>query len=145
MATGVEVTLPKRFPARALSQGVQDMVDNQLLDLALEFQKNMQYYPPWQPWKNPPPKSGPRAGGARTGNYGRGWGIVTDVKAGGRNSISILNDVTYARYVGGPHGVQANALASRGWPSLEDVAVDTLAEQIAKGRFTLDAKFMGFA
>lgn len=96
-----------------------------LKDVGEQFRTAMKFYPPIQPWKHGFPKTGPRAGGKRTGLYGKGWDsplIITPF------SVRLENSVPYARYVGGPNRArggrarQARHLKARGWPSQSDVA-----------------------
>lgn len=92
----------------------------------LEFLRQMQDYPDAQPWRVPTPKSGPRAGGRRTGDYGRGW------RVSGRTtySVTIINNVPYAVWVGGPtegDGPKQTAnMAGRGWPSMTEAKKSSL-------------------
>lgn len=95
-----------------------------LRDFAFEFQRVMATYPPAKPWKNPPPKTGPRRGGRRTGNYGRGW---TSPPKFSRDRVVMENNVSYSAWVGGSKKTnpgQARALAARGWISQDDAIKD---------------------
>ena len=53
-------------------------------------------YPPALPWTSRPPRTGPRAGGRRTGQLARGWRVRF-----GRGSFDVWNPVLYAGYVQG--------------------------------------------
>lgn len=102
---------------------VQRGVDRFLRDFSFRVVREMQDYPSARPWKRPP-TTGPRRGGRRTGAYGRGWG--TSVQFTG-NSVTIMNSVQYAVYVGGPRRGnrgqrQAAFMRERGWKSVSDVA-----------------------
>lgn len=104
------------------TQGVRADARRALDSYGAAVIRRMQFYPAWQPWKNPP-RSGLRAGGARTGNYGRNW----RKRWVGEYGIEVSNPLSYARYVGGPRNRspgQARALRARGWPSITDVARD---------------------
>lgn len=92
----------------------------------------MQNYPAARPWKNPP-KTGLRAGGKRTGNYGRGWRVVIN-----KDNAKITNGVLYAVYVGGSKKQrpgQARALAARGWQSTDDV-IPRVKKQVGLPQFS---------
>lgn len=102
---------------------VSSGVNRWLRDFSFEVIREMQEYPPWRPWKNPP-RSGPRKGGRRTGAYGKGWGSSVTFTP---NSVTIRNRVGYAVHVGGPRSGergrrQAAAMRARGWKSVTDVA-----------------------
>lgn len=98
----------------------------------LEFMRQMQDYPGAQPWKNPPPKSGPRKDGRRTGNYGRNWRVRNKTKT----SREIVNDVPYAVWVGGRtdgSGPKQTAnMAQRGWTSITTSRSAALAKMKAQ-------------
>lgn len=94
----------------------QAQIDGYLHDFAAEFQHEMATYPPAQPWKNPP-KTGLRAGGRRTGNYGRGWNGSAKYS---KTDVTFINPVGYAKWVGGKE--QARSMARRGWKKVTDVA-----------------------
>jgi hypothetical protein len=122
MPIRVEAIIPRGAvpldPAR-----VQSGVDRWLRDFAFAVQSEMADYPPWRPWRRPP-RSGPRRGGRRTGGYGRGWTLAARFTP---NSVTLVNPVTYAVFVGGPRRGnrgerQARAMAARGWKSISDVA-----------------------
>lgn len=118
MSITIKAILPKqKFDAGKVQQGLNAWLRN----YAFEFQHEMQEYPPAQPWKNPPPKRGLRAGGRRTGTYGRGWTGSTQFTA---NSVTITNPVRYAVYVGGSKRKrpgQTRVMAGRNWKSVSDV------------------------
>lgn len=103
---------------------VQRGVDRFLRDFSFRVVREMQDYPAARPWKHPPPKEGPRKGGRRTGDYGKGWGLAPQFTG---NSVTLWNSVQYAVYVGGPKRGsrgkrQAKAMRERGWKSVSDVA-----------------------
>lgn len=81
-------------------------------------------YPPSRPWKGRTPTTGPRRGGRRTGQLGRGWQVRFR-----RAGFDVFNRVPYAGYVQGfkkaPKGKRQTAvMASRGWASFDkDIAV----------------------
>lgn len=117
---------PKVATAALANQQVQTW----LRDTAFEFQREMQDYPAFQPWKSRPPRSGPRKDGRRTGMYGRGW---TKPPRFSVNSVTVVNDVTYAGWVGGKKSrssrpYQARHMAARGWKSITDVK-DVVAQR----------------
>ena len=85
-----------------------------LTEVGEEFRKEMKFYPP-------------KVRGSsyrRTRRYRRGWDKPLII---GPASVQLLNDVRYARYVGGPtrsregRAGQSRLLASRGWPSQSEV------------------------
>lgn len=83
--------------------------------LGKEVTGETKQYPPWRPWKNPP-KSGPRAGGRRTGDLGRKW--ESGVKPSGQYIIlKIENPVSYAKWVQGKK--QTKVMKARGWRTLQ--------------------------
>lgn len=115
----LQAIVPKQYTS---SKRGREGLDRYLKSFAQEVMRDMQDYPQWRPWKNPP-KTGPRAGGKRLGNYGRSW--FTRGPSG--FAIEIVNNVEYAVYVGGPKkGAkgqrQAAHMHARGWTSVSDVA-----------------------
>lgn len=96
-----------------------------LKDVGEQFQEAMSVYPAKQKWKHGEPKKGPRRGGRRTGAYGRGWKNTPLVIR--EASVTALNPISYARYVGGPRRStggrtrQAKHMRARGWKSQSDV------------------------
>lgn len=89
--------------------------------------RDLTNYPPAQPWRSRPPKTGPRAGGRRTGTLGRNWKLGPFVRSGSSMSIQVFNDVPYAVFVEGPSrgakGARQTAeMKRRGWPSITAVA-----------------------
>jgi hypothetical protein len=82
------------------------------------MEREAKQYPAWRPWKNPP-KTGPRAGGRRTGQLGRGWSRTVS-SIGGSVTMTIKNPVSYAPYVQGSR--QARALAARSWVTIISIA-----------------------
>lgn len=136
MGMSLKAILPKPLPTKPAE--AQKAIDNLLNAFVVVAQRQMQNYPPWQPWKNPP-KTGRRAGGKRTGDYGRGWSSNSVVERK-RFAVTIGNPVTYAVYVGGPHEGdprQAKALAARGWRSVDDAVGPILAELELQGKLHL--------
>lgn len=126
--------LPKRYTTAARGQAAIDRV---LVAFQVEVQKRMQAYPAAQPWKNPPPKTGLRAGGRRTGTYGRNWAGGANVTKS-KDSITVENRTPYAAWVGGSRGGspgQARALAARGWTSVDDAGPEAARAAIAKFKF----------
>lgn len=100
---------------------VQTGMNKWLRDFAFEFVREMQDYPQAQPWKHPPPRTGPRRGGRRTSVYGKGWSAAPRFTP---DSVEIINNVQYAVWVGGRRRGrpgQARAMQARGWKSVSDV------------------------
>lgn len=101
---------------------------------ALKFLKD---YPPWLPWKNPP-KSGPYAGGKRTGTLGRNWTSSIVRTSGGAgtvgsliSSVRVENATPYASYVQGTR--QTRVMESRGWSKVNDAKISSFwSEAIRK-------------
>jgi hypothetical protein len=124
MALALRAILPRRsvVPAQAAARAG---VSRFLRDFAFEAARQMAEYPPARPWRSRPPRRGPRAGGRRTGFYGRGWGVGIRLTP---TSAEVSNSASYAVYVGGPNPGQgkgrrqARALRARGWKSVSDVA-----------------------
>lgn len=130
--------LPKKQPITEAQ--AKKHVSLWLRNCAFEFQREMQEYPQWQPWTSRPPRTGPRAGGRRTGTYGRGWIGSPRFTA---DSVTVTNDVRYAGYVGGPthlsgrDGGQTAVMKARGWKSISDVA-----EAVAKKSLPAASRIM---
>jgi len=113
MAPRLTAIVPRTSP---LPRNPQKGIDKSLAVFAAKAQELLQEYPAWRPWKYPP-KTGPHAGGRRTGDYGRGWGPSASVTKTS-SSITITNKVRYAEYVGGKG--QARALGARGWTTITE-------------------------
>lgn len=118
MVQRVRAVLPKR---RLRSDTIPPRVKKWLEEVGHEFQEAMSVYPPKTPWKYGFPKKGPRRGGRRTGAYRKGWDTPIVVT---QYTVTALNNVEYARYVGGPirsrggsGATQARHMRARGWPS----------------------------
>ncbi|KKM93546.1 hypothetical protein LCGC14_1207370, partial [marine sediment metagenome] len=79
----VDLKVPNRVNA-VMRQGGGDLV------------RLRKTYPPALPWTSRPPRTGPRAGGQRTGQLARGWQVKF-----GRGSFEVWNLVAYAGYVQG--------------------------------------------
>lgn len=110
-------------PTKKLSTAaVLAELNRSLKAFATDVKKEMSEYPSARPWQSRTPKSGPRAGGKRTGRYGRGWHNA-EVEFT-PYSVTIVNPVPYASAVGGSRSRspgQAHRLAARGWKSISDV------------------------
>lgn len=130
MGLKVSPIIPKQYVNAAVAQG---SLDKLLLTCREEAMKMLQTYPTWQPWKNPP-RTGPRAGGKRTGSLGRGWGTYTFTKS----SLTMENRTRYAPYVqGNAKTQQARALARRGWTTVDVVGPEAARRAISRTK--LDA------
>lgn len=98
-----------------------------------EFRKEMKFYPPPVPGQSY----------VRTGTYRSGWDSPLII---GPASVQLLNEVAYARYVGGPNVRrttrvgQRKLFAQRGWPSTTDV----VPRVIKKYRVELDKVILPF-
>lgn len=118
MTVRVVAILPKR---RIDPRAAEAELQRYLRGFAREVEDKMSEYPPARPWRSRPPRTGPRAGGRRTGQYGSGWQGAARLS---RSSVTIVNRVPYASAVGGSRRQvpgQARVLAARGWRSIEDV------------------------
>lgn len=136
MAASIHYTavVPKELISAARGQAAIDKV---LATFQVEIQKRMQAYPAAQPWKNPPPKTGLRAGGRRTGTYGRNWASGANVTRD-KASVTVENRTPYAAWVGGSKGKrpgQARALAARGWTSVDTAGPAALKAAAAKFKY----------
>ncbi len=106
----VDLQVPNRVD-RVMRQGGGDLV------------RERRTYPPARPWKSRPPKTGPRAGGRRTGQLARGWAVRF-----GRGFFDVWNPVAYAGYVQGfrkgqKGKRQTKVMKSRGWRNFDaDIA-----------------------
>jgi len=125
MALHFEAILPKKVHNAATARKALDKL---LLSFQAEAQNQLQAYPPWSPWKNPP-RTGPRAGGRRTGTLGRNWGSYKLVHA---TSITMTNKTPYARYVQGRAGQQTRVMNSRGWVGVDKIGRAAALRAIAK-------------
>jgi hypothetical protein len=83
------------------------------------MEREAKQYPAWRAWTSTPPKTGPRAGGRRTGQLGRGWSRTVS-SIGGSVTMRIQNPVSYAPYVQGSR--QARAMAARSWVTIIAIA-----------------------
>lgn len=131
MAIHLEAILPKRYHN---AKTAREALDGLLKLFQVEAQQELQRYPPWRPWKNPP-KTGLRAGGKRTGNLGRGWASYRLISG---KSIELTNKTTYGVYVQGPANRQARALAARGWQRVDEVGRVAARRAIAKAQLYPD-------
>lgn len=116
---------PKRDPFDANRQ--QAAVTKYLRSFASDFVRDISHYPPAQPWRHPPPRTGPRAGGRRTGTLGRNWSTQIRFTA---DSVTITNPTPYGIYVQGnpkgpPRRRQTPNMQARGWPNVPAVATKT--------------------
>lgn len=127
MSVTYRAILPKNS---AWAKAGEKALNNLLLEFAVAAERKLRTYPPAQPWKNPP-RTGLRAGGKRTGNYGRGWQGDHQLKSG--ESITLTNPVKYATFVGGPQ--QAGFMKQRGWPNIKEVGEEAAKEAIQKWKF----------
>ena len=84
-----------------------------------KVERDAKQYPAWRPWTSPVPTKGPRRGGRRTGQLGRGWkrSITT---TGDGITLIVANLVSYASYVQGKR--QTRVMAGRDWTTIGTVA-----------------------
>lgn len=125
MGITAEAILPKSYTSATKGKAALNKL---LTTFAAEAQEELKTYPAWRPWKNPP-RTGPRAGGKRTGQLGRAWNGYTLVPS---RSITLENKTPYAQYVQGPKGEQAKALAARGWSRVDEVGKRAARRAVAK-------------
>lgn len=104
-----------------------------LTDFGAAAHNYLRIYPPWLPWKNPP-KTGPRAGGKRTGTLGRNWtqSFVRTARGTGSlpsliMSVQVANKTPYASYVQGT--TQTRVMQARGWSKVNDKEISNLWSQ----------------
>lgn len=93
-----------------------------------EMVRVMANYPPARPWRSRPPRTGPRAGGRRTGNLGRGWRMLRR----GQLHWVTFNLVEYVGFVQGfrrGRPRQTRVMQQRGWQQ-----VDTEAQRVWERR-----------
>lgn len=126
MALHLVAILPRRYHSYKLAQ---ESLDGLLKTFQVEAASELQAYPPWRPWKYPPPRTGPRAGGRRTGMLGRNWSTYRLISG---KSITMENKTSYGRYVQGNRNQQAKALAARGWKRVDAVGAAAALRAIAK-------------
>lgn len=119
--------LPKRQIEAAEAQKKLDEFFKRAMTLA---QKELQTYPAWQPWKNPP-RAGLRAGGKRTGNLGKNWSTWNLISG---KSITMENKIKYSPYVQGTKKTQARSLAARGWPRVDEVGKRAVQKAIVEAK-----------
>ena len=130
--------LPKRPPVTVNAQAIRTGLER----FAADMVKEMQGYPGWMPWKSRPPKTGPRAGGKRTGILGKGW-IYSDLRP---TQVLVTNPVPYAGYVQGYRGrgtkgeKQTKAMAARSWQNISDRAKETWAKHVPSLKLTIAGK-----
>lgn len=97
-----------------------------------QVERGAKQYPAWMPWKNTPPKTGPRKGGRRTGNLGREW--THDIVESGDGPLgrcyNKMGKAPYAPFVQGKEK-QARAMAKRGWRKIDDIA-DPITKETQK-------------
>lgn len=127
MSVTYRAILPPRKSNFYASRG-KEALDNLLRSFASSAEKQLRTYPTAQPWKSRPPTKGLRAGGRRTGAYGKGWVGNSELKSG--ESITLTNPVKYATYVGGPK--QTGNMKNRGWPNVKEVG-EKAARDAVKG------------
>lgn len=106
MTARIQAIVPKR---QITSAGLQDRVKQWFREVGNDFKKEMQV--------EPPSKSNTYT---RTHTYQRGWKSArVRVRA---NSVIVMNDVNYARFVGGPkYRGQTRRNRRAGWRSTTDV------------------------
>ncbi len=115
------------LPKKTFSPGTAEQEFRRYLEnFVIDFKQEMQEYPPDRPWQSRMPRSGPRAGGARTGRYGEGWANARVTYS--FNKVSVSNPVRYAGVVGGRY--QTATLAARGWKTTEEVAPEVAARHL---------------
>lgn len=124
MATGglrLVKIIPKSLPLDPV--WAQAQLDDALTTFAGAMVRDMASYPAAQPWTSRPPRTGPRAGGRRTGALGRNWRITNHARG---RLIEVANPIEYAPYVQGPPNAvkgqrQTAVMASRGWQTITGI------------------------
>ena len=126
--------IPKSLPLDP--EWATRMLDGELTTYAGNMVRGMALYPPALPWTSRPPRTGPRAGGRRTGGLGRNWRISQHRRAA---LIEVANPTDYAGFVQGPprgrKGYRQTAvMAARGWQTI--TVVNQRHWPSARGRIT---------
>jgi hypothetical protein len=107
MPARLRAIVPKR---EITSEGIQQRVNVWFQSLANDFRAEMAVYAPKRP----------ESSYRRTFKYRRGW--TNSIPRITNNSVSITNDVRYARLVGGPkRSGQLRKFRDWGWRSTTDV------------------------
>lgn len=121
-------------------------VQRQLRAFGTGVVATMQTYPSAKPWKNRPPRTGPRRGGRRTGSYGRSWGMKSLKDRVEIASGLVSRPLKYSGYVGGWLTVnarkgqrQSRVMKQRDWPSIETVTNELWKKHLPKIKKTLQA------
>lgn len=105
MGAKLRAIVPKR---QITTDGMQERVNQWFRKIAIDFRKEMQVYPPQ---KNKEYR--------RKFRYRKGWNTPPTIT---NNSVTIVNTVPYAGYVGGPkRTTQSRKLRRLGWRSTTDV------------------------
>lgn len=125
VAMQTQAILPKKYTDAAKAR---DKLNEFFKRAMTNAQKELQTYPEWRPWKNPP-RTGRHAGGKRTGDLGRNWSTWNLISG---QSITMENKIPYAPYVQGKKGEQARALAARGWPRIDEVGQRAVKKAIVE-------------
>lgn len=102
------------------TQNLQKLIDAELglRGFAGEMIRVMADYPAFIPWTSTPPKSGPRRGGRRTGNLGRGWRMRRTAAL----AYEVTNRVPYVGFVQGfrrGRPRQTAVARSRNWQQID--------------------------
>lgn len=125
MPLRLQAVVPKRAP---IASGIHVLLQQALGPVGFQGAviSDLSDYPAARPWKSRPPRTGPRAGGRRTGTLGRNWrprgprltarGLVAEA----------ANDTEYGIHVEGPprgpaRRRQTKVMRDRGWPNVTDV------------------------
>lgn len=117
MPARIRAIVPKR---QITSAGIQERVNQWFREVARDFKKEMAVYP--NEGKNIY---------KRTFKYKRGWLEATPHITS--NSVSVINDVEYARFVGGPkYRGQTRRNRRAGWRSTTDVVPFVVTKHRAK-------------
>jgi hypothetical protein len=114
------VPLTVKVPSVLNAVMAQAKINVELVSFGGEMVRTMADYPEARPWKSRPPRTGPRAGGRRTGQLGRNWKTRH-----GPSFIEVFNDVGYPGYVegyakGAKGQRQTRVMRARGWQRIDE-------------------------
>lgn len=111
------------------SKKFQERADALLVEIGTKTLNDLQKYPPALPWKSPPPKTGLRKGGKRTGTLGRNWSMHKSVSG----SVEVSNETPYADWVQGEH--QTHVMAQRNWKKAKPTAESAVTSVLNRFKF----------
>lgn len=126
MPVALKVSIPNKILS---SQKFQERADALLVEIGAKTLNDLKKYPPAQPWKSKPPKTGLRAGGKRTGTLGRNWSMSKSVSG----SVEVMNETPYADWVQGEH--QTHVMSQRNWKKAKPTAESAVTSVLNRFKF----------